>query len=69
MGSREQGRAKMNEEKARKILAEWVQPDGTLFCLGHYTAWPAAGGKEHAVLDAEFTADELEAIAWWMRNK
>jgi hypothetical protein len=26
-------------------------------------------GEEVAVLDGEFTADELEAIAYWMRDK
>lgn len=25
--------------------------------------------KEYVTLDNDFTADELEAIAWWMRNK
>ncbi len=60
----------MNEKKARKILAEWVQGDGSLFCLGQYVAWPLAGNeKEYIVLDAQFSVEDLEAITWWMRNK
>ena len=59
----------MDEKRACKILSDWIDYGDTLFCLGHYVAWPSAGGKDHAVLDDEFTADELEAIAWWMRNK
>ena len=60
----------MDEKKAREILGEWVQSDGTLFCLGQYVAWPSAGDdKQYIVLDAEFSVDDLEAIAWWMRNK
>ena len=60
----------MNEKKARKILGDWIQGDETLFCLGHYIAWPSpSDDKERIVLDAQFSLDELEAIAWWMRNK
>ena len=60
----------MDEKKARKILGKWVQPDETLFCLGQYLAWPSAGDdKEEICLDANFSAEDLEAIAWWMRNK
>lgn len=59
----------MNEKIARKILGEWVQSDDTLYCLGQYLAWPSCTDKEYITLDAEFTAEDLEAIAWWMRNK
>ena len=59
----------MDEKKARKILGDWIQGDETLFCLGHYIAWPSCGDKSEVCLDDKFHADELEAIAWWMRNK
>lgn len=56
----------MTEQRAREILGDTIQPDGSLYCLGHYTAWK----HEHdtITLDCHFTVDELEAIAWWMRN-
>jgi len=57
----------MDEQKARAILGTDVQPDGSLYCLGRYLNYVL--GDETACLDADFTADELEAIAWWMRNK
>ncbi len=57
----------MNEEQARKILGDAVHPDGSLYQLGQYLCWN--GKEDDACLDADFTADELEAIAWWMRNK
>ena len=66
---RERGRRageEMTEERARKILGDTVQANGELYCLGHYTAWRL--GDERATLDCEFSAEELAAIAWWMRN-
>lgn len=59
----------MTEKRAKKILKRWIEPDNGLFCLGQYVAWPISGDKKQACLDSSFTADELEAIAWWMRNK
>lgn len=56
----------MDEAKAREILKTAIQPDGGLHDRGQYLAW--IPGKKLATLDAEFDADELEAIAWWMRN-
>jgi hypothetical protein len=53
----------MNERRARELIAG-LAPDGNLF------RWPAYGDDpEYALLDGDFSADELEAIAWWMRNK
>jgi len=61
----------MDEKKAREILGDAIQNDGTLGTLaGEYLDWPSArGGKETAVLDGEFTPEQLEAICWWIRNK
>ena len=56
----------MDEKKARQILQEWIRPDNTLFDLHQYLSWSV--GSVDAVLDGPFSADELEAIAWWMRN-
>lgn len=58
----------MNEARAREILGGWIdKSDSGLFCLGYYIAWTP--GEEKATLDDEFSAEELEAIAWWMRHK
>jgi len=56
----------MNEEKARAILGDTVKEDGGLDNLGHYISW--CPSEQLVVLDAEFSADELDAIVWWMRN-
>lgn len=72
----------MDEAKAKEILGEAIRHDGSLGDVGEgYVAWdkrkdktsPAdsifnVGGGIHARLDGDFTADELEAIAWWMRK-
>ena len=56
----------MDEEKARKLLGDSIKEDG-LYSLGWYLGW--THGDADATLDGSFTADDLEAIAWWMRNK
>lgn len=56
----------MNEPTARKILEGSIQPDGGLYSLGWYLGWKRGDG--HATLDGQFTPDDLEAIAWWMRH-
>lgn len=58
----------MNEARARKILARL----GYDFLAARDVRKrplmpPACLSVEY--LDGYFTADELEAIAWWMRNK
>jgi hypothetical protein len=71
--------SEMTETRAREILfkSSWLteRADGGLsWNHGAVVYTPtsrASEGKEYcsATLDGEFTADELEAIAWWMRNK
>lgn len=56
----------MTEDQAAEILKEAIKPSGGLYNLGWYLDW---SGQKTAVMDGEFTADQLEAIAWWMRNK
>ncbi len=56
----------MNREKAIKILGDTITEDGGLYNIGHYISWNK--GDDDVCLDCRFSADELEAIAWWMRN-
>ena len=59
----------MGEEKAKAILGDLINPDGTLYGLGRYIFWTPKKEDPRACLDGHFSADELEAIAWWMRHK
>jgi hypothetical protein len=54
----------MNEANAREILKDYIWTDGGLSCRTTY--WRP--GCTNADLKGYFTADTLEAIAWWMRN-
>lgn len=56
----------MNEERARELLEGCITETG-LSNSGRYLAWDHK--NKEATLDGDFTADDLEAIAWWMRNK
>ena len=58
----------MDEATARAELGEAIQPDGSLYSLGWYLNW-GSDGSGIAILDGPFTLDQLEAIAWWMRNR
>jgi len=55
------------ETEVREILGDTIQSDDLLFDNGRYISWKV--GDKEVVLDDKFTATELEAIAWWMRNK
>lgn len=59
----------MDESKARKVLGTAVLNDNRLISLGHYIYWNPERNADTVTLDSEFTMDEIEAIAWWMRNK
>lgn len=56
----------MDEKKAREILVDDIMGDNSLGNGYRYLSWVV--GEDEVTLDAEFSADELEAIAWWMRN-
>ena len=56
----------MDEKKAREILKDIIRTDGGLADLSWYLDWQV--GDEEATLDGPFSAEDLEAIAWWMRN-
>ena len=57
----------MDEKTARRILGDRIQPNNNLYDGVYYVAWNPSHTK--VTLDDEFSADELEAIVWWMRNK
>ena len=56
----------MTETQARKILGAAIEINDGLYDPQDM-AWNA--GDEKITLDGEFSADKLEAIAWWMKNK
>lgn len=57
----------MTLEEAREILARCIQ-GSDLYSFGRYLCWPVNGDcYDQACLDGDFSADELEAIAVWMR--
>jgi hypothetical protein len=56
------------KNEIKKILASYIQQDGSLSSNDDsYLDWNF--GAEKITLDGRFTADELEAIAWWMKRK
>ena len=68
----------MTEAQARAILWAAIAPDESLGGVAHsapsdvrgprgYLEWQV--GDDMVTIDTALTADELEAIAWWMRNK
>lgn len=56
----------MTYEEAKEVLKDAIADNGGLFNLGWYLHW--GKGQENAVLDGDFDADELEAIAVYMRG-
>ena len=56
----------MDEKKAREILGDTIEPAGELVNFSNYTSWKP--GEIDITLDGLFSAEELEAIAWWMKN-
>jgi len=59
------------EARAHEILGKAIQPNENLDtpkdAYGDRVWWHAENIE--VILHGRFTADELEAIAWWMRNK
>jgi hypothetical protein len=57
----------MDEHKARTNLEGMIRSDNMLtLCKERYVFW---NGNNNVILDGPFTTDELESIAWWVRNK
>lgn len=62
----------MNEAKVREIFqSSWgnviSDNNGIYLCSLSFFSWDPS--DREISLDGSFTADELEAIVWWMRNK
>ena len=57
----------MDEKQAKKILGSSIKDDG-IARITEYILW-VDDGSNTVILDGNFNADELEAIAWWMKNK
>jgi len=57
----------MNKKRATEILKDEIDQDDGLFSADWCLSWDV--GDTDAELDGVFTADELEAIAWRMKNK
>ncbi len=56
----------MRKKKQLEVLGRAAREDGSLGSYGWHLSWRP--GDETAELDGDFTADELEAIAKWMRE-
>lgn len=57
----------MTLDEAKNILKDEIQPDGGLFCLGHYMAW--SPGKKDICLDCRFDIEELEAMVVYINHQ
>lgn len=57
----------MDEKQARKILEGVIQKDGRLDCADPYIWWDKQ--SDQLTLDGSFSAEELEALAWWIRRE
>jgi hypothetical protein len=55
----------MTLDEAKAILGTSIQPNGNVEELGQYMQYYV--GSETMCLDADFSADELEALAVYMR--
>ena len=60
-------RLEVDEKKAREILEGYLTKDDNLYYIYNYINWRS--GASDIVLDGSFNANELEAMAWWIRNK
>lgn len=57
----------MTTQEAMEIVKPWINEKGKLYSLiPRYLAYYK--GNELAIIDGKFTADELEAIAIYMRE-
>lgn len=57
----------MNQQQIKEILKDAVfMSDNSLRNFEPFLAWNI--GSDSVCLDGYFDADELEAIAWWMKN-
>jgi len=55
----------MTLDEAKSILGASIQPNGNVEAIGHYMQYYV--GHTTMCLDDDFSADELEALAVYMR--
>jgi hypothetical protein len=55
----------MTLDEAKKILGDSLKQDGSVYELGQYMCY--SPGDETVCLDADFSADDLEALVVYMR--
>ena len=59
----------MTEIRARKLLGNSIHPDGSLKATDdNWIEWPLRPDGVDISIDGSFTAEQLEALAWWLRN-
>jgi hypothetical protein len=58
----------MNERRVRALLGDWIQRDGTIRGFRQFVCYPEYDGGCKVALDGVFSADQVEALAWWMRH-
>jgi hypothetical protein len=60
----------MTEARAREILGDSVRPDNTIDPTRSPIGWVQWNGDADWIcIDASLELEQLEALAWWMRNK
>lgn len=60
-------KAELTEAKAREVLGDWLLNDYNLRLPGMELSWISSSNT--VSINNDLTADQLESIAWWMRNK
>jgi hypothetical protein len=56
----------VDESRAREILGEWIQPDGSLRDDGMWLQWKPGANK--LTFEGYLTIDHLKALVWWIEN-
>lgn len=56
-----------HEQKAREVLASDIKKHNSLYNTSTFICWNV--NSDDVLLDGRFSADYLEAVVWWMRNK
>jgi hypothetical protein len=68
----------MDETKARNILGDIIEKDGSLYqSYPYFLSWPLVSDDDEEVyfganrisIDGEVPEADLEAILWWAKNK
>ena len=58
----------MNEERAKKILNKFISRNNTIHYGDKYADHIFWYGGDTVDIAGDFTLEEIEALAWWMRN-